>query len=188
MKIGILGGSFNPPHRGHIIAAQEVLTFTDIEKVWLMPCFAHTFEKPLASVSDRLAMTQCLESKNISVSSFEIDKKLDGETIHMVSALKKEYPGDEFVFLIGADKLASFTKWGEWERLLKEISFVVIPRPEYPCLPLYPGMKVLDSPLFASTGISSTMIRKRLAQGLSIAHLVPERVEGYIEKQKLYRF
>lgn len=187
MTIGILGGSFDPPHLGHILIAQQVLEFTDVEHVWLMPCFAHTFAKSLSSVSDRLAMTKLLKIKSASVSTLEIDHKLDGNTINLLPVLKKNYPDDSFAFIIGSDQLPMFTGWGHWEKLLKELSFLVVPRAGYLFKPLYGEMQTLSHPLFVSTNISSTIVRDRVRQGFSVDHLVPEEIVGYIKKHNLYQ-
>ena len=186
MKIGILGGSFNPPHLGHILVAQQVLEFTDIEHIWFLPCFTHTFEKPLAAISDRLAMTKLLAVPNTSVSTLEIDHKLDGNTINLLPLLKSQFPHDEFTFIIGSDQLNTFTKWGNWEQLIAQLSFLVVPRAEHETKPLLPGMVLLSNELLVTTSISSTVVRRRIARNVPINHLVPEPIVRYITDKKLY--
>ncbi len=186
MHVGILGGSFNPPHLGHVLVTQQVLQFTDITHVWFLPCFTHTFEKPLASVADRLAMTKLLDVPNTSVSTLEIDHKLDGNTINLLPLLKNQFPHDEFTFIIGSDQLSTFTKWGNWEELIAQLSFLVVPRAEHEVKPLLPGMRTLANELLVTTSISSTIVRRRIAQGLSINHLVPDPIVQYINEKKLY--
>jgi len=190
MKIGILGGSFDPPHLGHLLAVQQILAFTDIEHVWFMPAFAHTFAKRLHGVADRLAMTRLLKGSSsgahTSVSTIEIDHELDGNTIDLVPLLRTYHPESLFTFIIGSDQLADFPKWGEWERLLKELTFLVVPRGGFPAKPLHEGMTVLEHEHLAISNISSSMIRDRVAQGMPIEYLVPEKVEKYIREHGLY--
>lgn len=187
MRIGILGGSFNPPHLGHVLAAQQVLDFTDIEEVWFLPAFKHTFDKPLAPVSDRVAMTKFLKMPHTQVSTIEIDHELNGDTINLLPILKKEYPSDNFTFIIGSDQLAAFVEWGSWQELIKQIPFLVVPRAGYPLEPWYEGMTALVHKFFISTNISSSIVRARIAQKLSIDHLVMQTVKDYIVKKNLYQ-
>lgn len=187
MHIGILGGSFNPPHLGHLLIAQQILDYTNIDKIWFLPAFRHTFDKPLASVSDRLAMTRLLKLAHTQVSTLEIDHQTHGDTIELIPILKKEYPKYSFTFIMGSDQLPAFTKWGSWGVLLKQIPFLVVPRASYPLAPLYPGMKILNNPLFITTNISSSMVRARIKKNLSIDYLVIDEVKKYIQEKGLYK-
>jgi nicotinate-nucleotide adenylyltransferase len=186
MHIGILGGSFNPPHIGHLFVAQQVLDFTDIEQVWFLPAYNHTFDKPLAPVADRLAMTKLLKLAGTHVSTLEIDQKLDGNTINLLPILKKQYHQDRFTFLIGSDQLTAFTKWGNWQELLRRLPFLVIPRAGYAMEPLQPKMRPLIHKHFITTNISSSMVRERIRQGLTIDYFVTPEVQTYIHVHDLY--
>ncbi|RJR14814.1 nicotinate (nicotinamide) nucleotide adenylyltransferase [Candidatus Microgenomates bacterium] len=186
MKIGILGGSFNPPHIGHILVAQQVLDFTSLDEVWFLPAFKHTFDKPLAPVSDRLAMTRLISLPKTRVSTLEIDHQLSGDTIELIPILKEKYPQDNFTFIMGSDQLAQFTKWGSWEQLLAQIPFLIVPRAGFALEPLYKNMQPLKHELFITTNVSSSMIRQRIKRTLSITHLVTEEIEQFIKQNKLY--
>lgn len=187
MNIGILGSFFNPPHVGHILVVQQTLEFAHFDKVWFLPGLKSTFHKQLIPVGHRLNMIKLVKMPKTQVSTLEIDNQLDGNTINLVSHLKKLYPRDTFTFIIGSDQLATFTKWGKWQELLKELPFLVFPRAGYPLEPLYSGMSVLSHPLLAVTNISSTMVRERVRGGLVIDRLVPDLVKKYILEHKLYR-
>lgn len=187
MQIGLLGGSFNPPHLGHLLIAQQVLDFTDLEEIWWLPAYAHTFDKPLAPVSDRVAMAKLLNLPKTKVSTLEIDHQLNGDTINLVPLLKEKYPHDQFTFVMGSDQLPTFQKWGRWEQLIEKLPFLIVPRAGYPLSPLYKNMRVLQNSLFISTNISSSLVRVRIAKGLSIDHLVPETVKAYIATNMLYK-
>lgn len=187
MKIGLLGGSFNPPHIGHTLVARQVLDFTDLDEVWFVPAYKHSFDKPLAPYEDRLAMTKQILFERTRVSTFEKDYKLDGNTINLIPILKKNYPKDTFTFIIGSDQLPTFQKWGSWQDLLTAIPFLVVERAGYPLEPLYKGMHVFKNKLFVTTNISSSMVRARLKEKLPIGDFVAPQIEKYIQKQKLYR-
>lgn len=186
MHIGIFGGVFNPPHLGHLMIAQQVLDFTDIEEVWFLPNFGQHPPKPhVAPIADRLAMTKLLEMSGTKVSTIEIDQKLDGNTINLLPYLPTQHT---YTFIMGADWLPGFTtSWGNWEELLKRIPFLVFPRCGYASSPLYANMTLLEAPTLMTTNISSTKIRERTQKGLSIDAFVPPAIAQYIKKHGLYK-
>ncbi len=184
MNIGIFGGVFNPPHIGHLMIAQQVLDFTDIEEVWFLPNYGQHPPKPyVASVADRLAMTRLLTFPKALVSTIEIDNKLDGNTINLLPYLPNEHT---YSFIIGSDWLPSFHVWGSWQELLEKMRFLVFPRHGFSNEPLYEGMELVRHELLIVTDISSTKIRNRVQKGLSIDHFVPPLVLQYIKEHKLY--
>ena len=186
MRIGILGSYFNPPHLGHTLIAQQCLDFAGFDKIWLLPGLHSTFNKELIDITHRLSMTKLIQLPQTEVSTLEIDHKLDGNTINLVPILKKKYSKDTFTFVIGSDQLPTFHKWGSWRELLGKLPFLVVPRAGYPLEPLYAGMKLFTHPLFAMTNISSSLVRERVKQGLSIDTFVTKEVRKYIERQGLY--
>ncbi|MEK7592987.1 MAG: nicotinate (nicotinamide) nucleotide adenylyltransferase [Patescibacteria group bacterium] len=183
MNIALLGGAFNPPHLGHAMIARQILDFTPTDEVWLLPNFNQFPPKPVAPVEHRLAMTQFLSDKKVKVSTLEIDKKLDGQTIHLLPFLPKEHA---YHFVIGSDQLASFHFWGDWKSLLHQIPFYVFPRYGYPNEPLYKNMTVISDELLIATNISSTKIRARVDAGKTITEFVLPGVAEYIKQHNLY--
>lgn len=184
MRIGIFGGVFNPPHLGHLMIAQQVLDFTDIEEVWFLPNYGqHPPKSHVAPVADRLAMTKLLEAPGTAVSTIEIDRKLDGNTINLLPYLPTQHT---YTFIMGADWLPGFTTWGNWEELLRRIPFLIFPRNGYRNTPLYKNMTLVDSPTLMTTNISSTKIRERVRQGLAVDAFVPPAVAQHIKKNGLY--
>lgn len=197
MNIGLLGGTFNPPHYGHLLIAQQVLDFTDCDEVWFVPGYKHTFQKPSAPVSDRLHMTQLLleekirynktEEPNspskIKLCTLEIDNQLDGNTIHLLPYLPQ---GNTYMFIIGSDQLPSFHLWGDWKNLLNRMQFYVFPRLGYPNEPLYEGMSMVNDPVLVVSNISSTKIRDRIKRNIPLNYLVPTSIENYIYAHNLY--
>lgn len=194
MKIGILGGTFNPPHWGHQLMTQQSLEFTDLEEIWLTPCYKHTFEKKLAPAEHRLNMTRFITNSHIKICDEEMKKQLSGQTIELMKLLSKNYPQHEFSFIIGSDNLISFKKWGCWQELVSTWPFLVFPRPEFePNLAKY-GLdkseykfKIIKNPLLVTSNISSTIVRQRFEQGLETTNLICQKVKQYIIKQKLYK-
>lgn len=185
MNIGLLGGTFNPPHIGHVLIAQQVLDFTDTQEVWFLPNYGQHPPKPdVAPVGDRLNMVKMIHLPKSRVSTLEIDNTLDGNTLHLLPYLPKE---NNYRFIIGSDWLPKFQTWGNYEDLLKKMSFLVFPRYGHPVEPLYKNMTVIGHPSLVTFNISCTKIRERVKLGLSIDRFVPEGVGEYIEEHKLYR-
>lgn len=184
MKIGLFGGAFNPPHLGHLMIARQVLDFTDTDEVWFLPSFDQIPPKPVADVFHRVAMTKLLTLPHTKVSTLEIDHTLNGDTVNLLPFLPKE---NEFRFIIGSDQLPTFHLWGRWQELLSAMPFIVFPRYGYPNEPLYSNMSIVESPLLVGSNISSTKIRERVKQNLTIEQFVPENIASYIARHDLYR-
>ncbi len=198
MRIGILGGSFDPPHVGHSIVANHVLKYTPIQEVLLMPCFKHAFNKKLTPAKDRLRMVKSLEVNHIKVSDYEIKKKEISLSIETLRFFKKKYPTDSFFWIIGSDQLPDFHKWDNWQEMLTLFGLVIVPRSILPStlenqIKQYLYLNEIPSNIFfinnpdvVLTNISSTLIRERIQSRKSIADLVHKNVEKYIYKYKLY--
>ena len=188
MEVCLFGGSFNPPHIGHRLVMAQAFELAPIDEIWLLPSYKSTFAKntTLIDPKHRLNMAKTLLNGKIKLETCEIDQKMSGETIEPVSFLIKKYPAHQFSFLMGSDQLKDFTKWQDWQKLLKMIPFYIYPRVGFPIKNLKSNMKALTHPLQIITNISSTMVRKRLHAGLTINHLVPKKVANYIAKNGLY--
>lgn len=178
MKVGLFGGSFNPPHIGHMMACYHILETTDIDKIWLMPCYKHAFSKELIDFSLRVKMCEIGASifgSKVLVSTIENEFKDKNYTIDTVSYLKKEYPHIEFVLIVGSDLIAEIEKWKDYKKLEKIVEFYVLDR-----------TKKEDSS-FIFPNISSTMIRTNVSQNKPIDGLVPKKVVEFIKEMKLFR-
>ncbi|MBI2405323.1 nicotinate (nicotinamide) nucleotide adenylyltransferase [Candidatus Gottesmanbacteria bacterium] len=185
MHIGLLGGVFNPPHIGHLLMAQQVLDFTDMEEVWFLPSYGQHPPKPhVAPVEHRLAMAKMFTLPKTRVSTLEIDHKLDGNTITLLPYLPKEHT---YTFVMGTDWLPSFTLWGSWQELVKLLPFLVFPRCGFPNEPLYENMTLLTHPMLMTSNISATKTRERVKLGLPIDQFVPQGVGEYIKEHGLYK-
>lgn len=194
MTIALFGGSFNPPHLGHLIVIQQAFELIpNLDELWILPCFKHTFQKNLAPSIDRLKMSQLLTDDlpidikdKVKIETIEIDNKLSGETYEAYKLIINKYHQYYFSFLMGTDQLTTFKKWGNWEKLVQELPFYIYPRSGFKNQIKFPNMTLLKSPIQAITNLSSTLIRKRIKQGLTISHLLPNPVLKYIRINKLY--
>lgn len=197
MKVGILGGSFDPVHLGHLIMAEEARVKLELDEVLFIPA-GHQWLKgrELSPSHHRWEMLSLAIKSNpfFKPSRIEIDRPGPSYTVDTLSLLHKEREGDEFFFLLGWDALKELPSWKEPGRIIKLCRLVALPRP--PFLPpdlialekALPGVSsrviLLEAPLIY---ISSTEIRERVKRGLSIRYLVPEAVEGYIFSHGLYK-
>ena len=180
-RIGLLFGSFNPVHTGHLILAEYFATRTDLAEVWLVvsphsPFKAVTDLRPAA---ERLHLVQLAIAGNPRLRAEAIEFRLPrpSYTIATLDALRQQHPEADFVLLMGSDNLPGLPRWYEAARLLAEIDLYVYPRPGTPLpdLAAFPRARVMAAPLL---DISATYIRESLRQGRSIRYLVPAAVEA----------
>lgn len=187
MRIGILGGSFDPPHIGHILIARQVKKLMGLDEIWLMPYYKHSWDSTVSSAKHRFAMAKLIEEKGIIVSSEEIKSKRKNYTIQTARRLKRKYP-HAFFWIVGTDILSDFKKWRKHEELTKEIKFIVVPRKGFSVEPKLPkGFLFISSPEFVTSDISSSIIRRKIKDGLSVDGLIQKQVLLYIQKHKLYQ-
>ena len=191
MKIGVLGGSFNPIHIGHAILANYITQCTDIEQLWLMVSPQNPLKSELPQSYDvhRLAMTELVASKcdNVITSGFEFTLPKPSYTVDTLKALREKFPQHEFVLVIGADNWENFEKWKDWQEILDKHNILVYPRmgseiviPDDLCN----KVEKLDSPIIE---ISSTYIREQLKKGKNMNFFLPKDVYRYILENNLYR-
>ncbi len=188
MKIGILGGTFNPVHIGHLILAEEVREKLFLDKVIFVPTFIppHKQNSDVAGAQDRLRMVKAAIKGNkfFKASDIEIRRKGLSYTVDTVKAFNKRFPGDELYFIAGSDLLKYLDEWKDFKALLGLMKFVVATRPGYPLekIPSYVqrvGIRAVD--------VSAFEIRRCIKGSRSFRYLVPEAVFDYINKNKLYR-
>jgi nicotinate-nucleotide adenylyltransferase len=181
-SVGILGGSFNPPHVAHVMAAYWALATQDVREVWLLPSYRHPFGKVLAPFEDRVRMCELAARavRGLAVCTAEselADDPLVGKTARTLEHLVAKHPGHRFALLVGADILADAARWYRWDRVQQLARIVVVGREGYAPVGGAPSLPA----------ISSTDVRARIARGESVAGLVPEKVREYIAERGLYR-
>lgn len=190
MKIGLYFGSFNPIHTGHLIIAEHVLNYSDIERVW----FVISPQNPLKPSNTLLGEYDRLHLVNLAIQNSNRLKAVDVEfrlpkpsyTITTLAYLTEKYPEDEFTVILGSDSFNNLPKWRNYERLIMDYSFLIYLRPGYPVDMIRPGVKakVLAAPML---DISASFIRNNIASDKSIRFLVPDDVNEYIKSNNYYR-
>ncbi len=192
MKIGFLGGSFDPVHFGHLIAAQDVLEQFHLDRLILVPA-AQAPLKPQdvqSSPDDRLTMLRAAIEwdKRLEISDYELRKGGISYTIDSVRHFRALFPSDELFWIIGGDQLPLLHKWKEIGELARLIEFIFLERPKHPTRPHpeIPGLILhrCDGHLIE---ISSSELRQRVQQRLSLHYFCPQKVIAYIEQKELYR-
>ena len=195
MRIGLLGGSFDPPHIGHLLSAVDAYEALALDRLVFIPAAVQPLKagRACATAEHRLAMTRLLigGDPRFDVSAIEIDRGGLSYTVDTLTTLAAAWPGAELFWLVGVDVLKSFPKWKEPARIVQLATLVVVKRvgtgdgDETPDLSSIPG----EPRLLATRRIdlSSTEIRDRVREGKSIRGFVPEAVADYIAAERLYR-
>jgi nicotinate-nucleotide adenylyltransferase len=189
MKIGLLFGSFNPIHVGHLIIANYMANYTELDKVWLVVSPQNPLKKygDLINTYDRLEMAKLAtdNSKNISVSDVELRLPQPSYTIDTLAHLKERYPEHDFAIIMGSDNLGTLNKWKNYKLILRDYKIYVYPRPGYENAELasHPSVTITMTPLME---LSASFIRKSLSEKKSVRYFVPDAVLDFIESKNLY--
>jgi nicotinate-nucleotide adenylyltransferase len=195
MRIGLLGGSFDPPHNGHLLAAGDVHDALGLDRVVWIPAAVQPFKigQAGATADQRLMMTRLLIDDDPRFEVSEVETRRGGLsfTVDTLGMLSAQWPGAELFWLVGADIIHSFAKWREPERIAELATVVVMERDSghetagpavAPNIP--DGFQRLTT---RRIDISSTEIRQRVREGRSIRGFVPDAVAAYIATERLYR-
>lgn len=191
MHIGILGGTFDPIHCGHLIAAEEVLDQLKLHQVWFMPASVppHKHGQAVSDATHRLNMVAKAVANHpqFRVSKVEFEREGNSYTVDTMAILRERYPQHNFYFIIGVDMVQDLPNWHRIEHLIKMVQFVGLDRPGFkrPELPndIAKRVQFVKMPL---VDITSTDIRRRKASGRSVRYLVPESVREYMGEHRLY--
>ena len=192
-RIGIMGGTFDPIHYGHLVTAEEVRVKFGLTDVIFVPSGSppHKIGRKITCVEHRYLMTVLATVTNLffSVSRIEIDREGPSYAIDTITQLRNMAGNKtELYFITGADAFLQMDKWYKAEELVKMCNFVAATRPGYPIERLDNRFsKFIEIVEVPALSISSTDIRKRVKEGRSIKYLLPEAVEDYIFKNGLYR-
>lgn len=195
MQLGLFGGTFDPIHIGHLILAEQCREACRLDKVWIVVAN----EPPHKRGGDRTAVHHRLEMARLAVAgdpSFEvseIEARRTGPSysVDTLAQIRAERPQDELFFLIGGDSLVDLPTWREPDRIAQMATIVVANRPgspaEIPSSSIFgPDSHPLQYVTIPPIGISSTDLRRRMAEGRSIRYMVPKPVQAYIEAHGLY--
>jgi nicotinate-nucleotide adenylyltransferase len=197
IRLGILGGTFDPPHIAHLVMADQARSQLNLSCVFLVPAGQppHKLGRPVTPIEHRLAMTQLAiaDDPSLTLSRVDVDRPGPHYTADTLALLRAAHPDDELYLLIGSDSLRDLTIWRDPARVVAQARLAVMRRPDaelnIPRLEsALPGISArvewLDAPWL---DISSSDIQRRVRAGLSIRHLVPAAVEQYIVEYGLYR-
>lgn len=199
-RVGVFGGTFNPVHMGHLIVAQCALEAFELSSVLFVPCAVppHKDASSLVAAHHRLAMLKLAVEHDLRFAVDELELRRNGVSyaVDTVRDLAARDPSSRVCFIIGSDTLPELHTWKDIYTLLKLCEFVTLERPGHVIHPLQEAQLQLDAPwpsrLLENMAagrhidISSSEIRYRVAEGLSIKYLVPDAVEMYIQEHHLY--
>ena len=188
-RVGVMGGTFDPIHHGHLVAASEVAQSFGLDEVVFVPTGQPWQKGPVSPAEHRYLMTVIATASNprFTVSRVDIDRPGPTYTIDTLRDLKAQRPDDELYFISGADAIAQILTWHDVEQLWELAHFVAVSRPghELSITGLPQGdVSLLEVPALA---ISSTDCRSRVSKGFPVWYLVPDGVVQYITKHHLYR-
>jgi len=195
MKIGILGGTFNPVHIGHLILAEEVREKLNLDKIIFVPAYLppHKDSCDIALAGARMDMVTLAIRGNRFFLASDTEIRRDGRsyTIDTLKEFKSVYPEDELYFIIGSDLLKYLDDWKDWDEIAKMVKFIVATRPGYPLeeISTYIDSRQTGASTVAirAVDVSGFEIRKAIKENRSFRYLVPEVVFKYIQKKRLYQ-
>jgi len=190
MKLGIFGGTFDPPHMGHLIVAEHVREELGLDRVVFIPCSIppHKRENDITPGPHRLEMVKLAIEGNpaFDVSDMELVRGGVSYTVETLVDFSRRLPDWQLFFLVGMDNIGEFQTWLQPERILELAAIVVMKRPGYE----FPGELPVPDAIVCEVPdieIASRVIRDRVRKGRSIRHLVPDSVFGFIVEKNLYR-
>lgn len=188
--IGILGGSYNPVHIGHMVLASYLAQWGYVDQVWLTLSPRNPLKKdPGALLPDlkRLTMLNIAlkGAKDLDVCDIELTMPTPSYTVNTLDLLASRFPNMRFKLIIGSDNWAIFDRWKQAQHILDTYGVIVYPRPGYPVEDKHvDGMELVDAPM---VNISSTFIRNAIAKGRDMEYFLPNGVYKYIMEHKLYK-
>ncbi len=188
MKIGILGGTFNPVHIGHLILAEEAREKLGLDKIIFIPTALppHKDNLNIAPADSRLKMLKLAIKGNryFAVSDIEIKRRGRSFTIDTLKELKRKYSRDELYFIIGSDLLKYLNEWKDLNEIIKMVKFVAATRPGYPLEQIPHYIKTLA---IRAVDVSGFEVRECVRENKSFRYLVPETIFNYINRANLYK-
>ncbi|MSQ94499.1 MAG: nicotinate (nicotinamide) nucleotide adenylyltransferase [Gemmataceae bacterium] len=201
MRVGIFGGTFDPVHLGHLILAEQCREQAKLDQILFIPAALppHKQQQPLTSFAHRAEMLTLAISGHSAFRVDELEKERAGPsyTVHTLTQLHEQLPGDEFCFILGSDSVHDLPIWYQPQRILELATLLVVARADWPVFSVqelkaklqlnedFPlRYQIVEAPLIT---IASRAIRRRIGEGRSVRYMIPRAVEAYIEDKGLYR-
>ena len=189
IKLGVFGGTFDPPHLGHLVAASDACDALGLDRVVWIPSASHPFKRESVRTGPalRLEMVRAAIAGDDRFEADDLELRREGPsyTVDTLRELRARHPGAELFLLIGADNLADLPKWREPDELARLARLAVVSR-EGEAVPPHAGVEAAEV-FITRVDVSSTEVRRRVAAGRSIRYLVPEPVRETIAREGLYR-
>lgn len=205
-SIGILGGTFDPIHIGHLRIALQILELLKLTEIRFIPCQQPVHKPPaIANVEQRKAMLSLAlaEQNGFTLDTREIERSTPSFTIDTLTTLQRDYPDSQCNLIIGSDEFAIFNTWRDWQNILACSNLIIVLRPECPLPHMGPMADILNQyqtqhlslnktqqiyiPNLSPLPISSTAIRQLFKKGYSPRYLLPDAVHFYLQEQQIYR-
>ena len=195
-KIGLYFGTFNPIHVGHLVIANYMANYTDLEEVWLVVSPQNPFKEKDSMLEDyhRLSLVKIAVEDNsqLKASNIEFNLPKPSYTINTLVYLNEKHPTNEFNLIMGEDNLRTFHKWKNYERILEKSNLYVYPRVLNPQtekktnspLHSHPKVKICDAPVMK---ISSSFIRNAIKNNTDVRYMLTEKVAKYVEEMHFYK-
>jgi nicotinate-nucleotide adenylyltransferase len=188
-RIGIFGGTFDPPHKGHIAIAEKAMKQFSLNKIYFVPAYLppHKLNRNFVTAKQRLAMARLAVKghKNFRVSTVELERRGISYTIDTLKAFRRRFHNADLILIVGADNLEQFQSWRSPQKILQLAALAVYKRKGF-----NRSLKCKDIPFQPIKGrlyrISSTEVRKRLGNKSAVSKLLPEPIERYINRHSLY--
>lgn len=189
MHIGLFFGSFNPIHIGHLIVANHIVEYSDIDKLWFVvsPHNPLKDSHSLLNEYDRLHLVRLAIESNpkFRASSIEFQLPKPSYTINTLTYLAEKFPLEQFSLIMGSDSFQNIHRWKNFEHLVKNYPIIIYKRPGFEIIETHGAvLTMLEAPLLS---ISSTFIRNQVKQGKSIRYLVPENVYEYMAGSNYFK-
>lgn len=191
MTIAIFGGAFDPPHLGHFKIIKSLLDQEIADEVWLVPTGVHDFDKKMVEAAHRVKMLGLLVDNleaplksSVKINDLELNSTEVNQTFDTLQELDSKNPNDRICWIMGADNLAKFHLWDNYQQILSNYLVYIYPRPGYQMQPLYTGMIPMTG--VEQVKISSTDIRKQVSLNKNRTVDLPVSIFEYIKKHQLY--
>lgn len=190
MKIGLFFGTYNPIHVGHMVIANYMAEFTDLDKIWIVVTPHNPFKEKKSMLADyhRLQLVKIAIGDDLRFKASDVEFNLPqpNYTIHTLTYLKEKHPDDEFVLVMGGDNLTHFKKWKNYEEILKNHEIYIYPRIEgkdFGELLDHTKVSLYEAPVMQ---ISSSFVRKAIREKKDVRHYLSKDVFKYIEEMHFY--